>query len=426
MGADVRARFQPSLALLHGGAGYPCRCGARRGACLLCCPPALPLVCFFAPIPPAPFPAGRGRPRLFHARGFAPCIPAAEPGRHRSRGANPRPAGACPAGCRFGGRWRHPTGACLLCRPPTLPLALFLPPSPQPPSRREGGDQGYFMQGASPLASPRLYPGGTGAGGRTTRPAGGLPGWLPVRRALAAPSGGLPSLSPAAPAFSLISFPHPPSPLPPSPLPPRGRGRPRLFHARGFAPCIPAAEPGRRWLSLPLWCQRGACLVGRLPPLPLVCLPASIPPSPFPAGRGGPKVYFAGGFAPGTPALNRLRHLQTLPNRYPAHGSLRFNAKPTERFPYEQCRQPRRGGTGGEELRRLRWFSPPGQVEPVPAGASQPQTPRGRDSQCRAGSAPPLPPSGYHSGKVSRRPPPCTPFPTPQFPTQSPKEQSSP
>ena len=44
------------------------------------------------------------------------------------------------------------------------------------------------------------------------------------------------------------------------------------------------------------------------------------PPSPpFPLrGRGSLKVYFAGGSAPGTPALNRLRHLQTLPYRCPA------------------------------------------------------------------------------------------------------------
>ena len=160
------------------------------------------------------------------------------------------------------------------------------------------------MQGASPLASLGLNPGGTGAGGRTTRPAGGLPGWLPVRRALAAPCGGLPSLPPAYPAFSFV-----------------------------FAP---------------------------------------ISPAPFPAGRGGPKVYFAGGFAPGTPALNRLRHLQTLPNRYPAHGSLRFNAKPKEPPFHEQCRQPRRGGTGGEELRRLRWSSPPGRGGQAAKKASSP------------------------------------------------------
>ena len=43
------------------------------------------------------------------------------------------------------------------------------------------------------------------------------------------------------------------------------------------------------------------------------------PPNPLPRrGRGRPKVYFAGGFAPGTPTLNRPRHLQTLPSRHPA------------------------------------------------------------------------------------------------------------
>ena len=37
---------------------------------------------------------------------------------------------------------------------------------------------------------------------------------------------------------------------------------------------------------------------------------APIPPTPFPSGEGGDFfLYFAGGFAPGTPALNRLRHL---------------------------------------------------------------------------------------------------------------------
>ena len=56
-------------------------------ACLLCRLPTMPLACLFAPYPPSPLPRwGRGRPRLFHARGCAPCIPGAEPGRHRSRG----------------------------------------------------------------------------------------------------------------------------------------------------------------------------------------------------------------------------------------------------------------------------------------------------------------------------------------------------
>ena len=48
--------------------------------------------------------------------------------------------------------------------------------------------------------------------------------------------------------------------------------------------------------------EGGACLLCRLPTLPFVCFPAPIPPTPFPAGRGSFKVYFAGGFAPGTPA----------------------------------------------------------------------------------------------------------------------------
>ncbi len=56
------------------------------------------------------------------------------------------------------------------------------------------------------------------------------------------PAGGLPSLPPADPAFSLLCCPHPPDPLPL-----RGRGRPRLFYARGFAPCIPGLDPGRHW-----------------------------------------------------------------------------------------------------------------------------------------------------------------------------------
>ena len=60
-----------------------------------------------------------------------------------------------------------------------------------------------------------------------------------------------------------------------------------------------------------------ACLLCRLLPLPLVVFVAPIPPAPFPAGRGRLKVYFAGATAPGTPALNRLRHSQLLPHRHP-------------------------------------------------------------------------------------------------------------
>ena len=89
----------------------------------------------------------------------------------------------------------------------------------------------------------------------TVVPEGGLPGWLPVRRALAAPSGGLPSLSPAAPAFSFVF-----APIPPAPFPHGEGGDQGFFHARGFAPCIPGAESGRHGLNL-----RWRCPAGGLP-----------------------------------------------------------------------------------------------------------------------------------------------------------------
>ena len=65
-------------------------------------------------------------------------------------------------------------------------------------------------------------------------------------------------MSPADLTFSFFSCPYPPNPLPL-----RGRGSPRLFHARGFAPCIPGAEPGRRGLNLRWRCPAGACPSGR-------------------------------------------------------------------------------------------------------------------------------------------------------------------
>ena len=186
-----------------------------------------------------------------------------------------------------------------------------------------------------------------------------------------------------SPCLQLTFF--PPSPLPPFPA---GRGGSRLFHARGFAPCIPATEPARHWGRGKPRARRGArrfCLpdcfatvgarrggghngFGRRSIFYFSCFPAPLPRRgrisprpPFPAGRGSPKVYFAGGSAPGTPALDRLRHLQNLPSGCPAqrkaHGLLQ---KVKGVLFSEQCRQPRRGGTGGEELRRLRWSSPPG------------------------------------------------------------------
>ena len=134
---------------------------------------------------------------------------------------------------------------------------------------------------------------------------------MPTRLAAAVPGGGLPSLPPAYPPS--VYF---PAPYSPPPFPGGEGGGPRLFHARGCAPCIPGVEPGRHR-------SRGAnrALAG-------VCL--------------------------------RNRQLA---------------AKPIEQPFYWRCRQPRRGGTGGDgtirrkRRRRLRWSSPPGQIEQVPRGS---------------------------------------------------------
>ena len=93
---------------------------------------------------------------------------------------------------------------------------------------------------------------------------------------------------------------------------------------KGLRPLHPGACPARHWLFLPLWRPAGGAGGGRLLILPLAYFAALYPPSPLPRrGRGRFKVYFAGGFAPGTPALDRSRHLQTFPNRSPAQRGVR-------------------------------------------------------------------------------------------------------
>ena len=109
------------------------------GACLLGYPPPLTLALLLPPSPPQPpSPPGKGEPKVISCKGLRPLHPRAEPGRHWERGQTTRPAGGLP--------FLSPANPdfSLLCCPH--------PPDPLP--RREGGDQGYFMQGASPLASP--------------------------------------------------------------------------------------------------------------------------------------------------------------------------------------------------------------------------------------------------------------------------------
>ena len=160
------------------GTGSPCRCGKLNG-------------------------------------GLAPALPA-------------RRASAVPGGGRRGGS-----------RPPTLPLVLLLPPSPRPAlaersSRREGGDQGYFMQGAAPLASPGLNPGGTGSPCRCGKLNGGAcPGVAGAAGVSGTRRGAcllcrLPTLP-----LALFSFPYPPSPLP------GGKGVTKVILCKGLRPLHP-------------------------------------------------------------------------------------------------------------------------------------------------------------------------------------------
>ena len=89
-----------------------------------------------------------------------------------------------------------------------------------------------------------------------------------------------------------------------------------------------------------------------LPPCPafsLLCCPLS--PDPLPRrGRGRPNDYFAGGFAPGTPALNRLRHLQFLPYGHPAQGACGAAQNRQKRFPMGSAGSQGEGGPGEMEL----------------------------------------------------------------------------
>ena len=174
------------------------------------------------------------------------------------------------------------------------------------------------MQGAKPLASPRLSLRGTGSPCRCGKLNGGLPRRCLLGECQRYPAGG----------------------------------------AGGAVACRPCRCGVRR----------GACLLCRLPTLPLAYFSAPIPPAPFPSGEGGDfRFILPGAAAPGTPALNRLRHLQFPPYRYPAKGCLWLGAKTAEILSFGQSRQPRRGGTGGDgtirrkRRRRLRWSSPPGQ-----------------------------------------------------------------
>ena len=164
-------------------------------------------------------------------------------------------------------------------------------------------------------------------------PAGGLPPAALAVPAAVVSAGGLAFLLPCLPCLWFAFLP----PIPPAPFPGGEGGALRLFYARGFAPCIPGAEPARHWLALPLWCPAGglppaalarpAAVVpggvaqeGRSPadlaiPAPagglaffVACQPClwftflpPIPPTPFPGGEGGDYKFISPGASPPAP-----------------------------------------------------------------------------------------------------------------------------
>ena len=83
----------------------------------------------------------------------------------------------------------------------------------------------------------------------------------------------------------------------------------------------PATEPKRHWLSLPLGYPAGgvAVLVARLPfTLALFFPPSPRPPSQREGGDS--KFSYARGFAPCIPGAEPARHLQNLPLCFPVRG----------------------------------------------------------------------------------------------------------
>ncbi len=117
------------------------------------------------PHPPNPLPNGKGEIFCFLMQGASPLAsPRLSRKRHRLTLRSRYPAEACPAGRRLTPPLWCPQGACLPCRLPTPPLAYFPAPIPLTPfPTGRGRFFCFLMQGASPLASPRLNPGGTGS-----------------------------------------------------------------------------------------------------------------------------------------------------------------------------------------------------------------------------------------------------------------------
>ena len=219
--------------------------------------------------------------------------------------------GGLPRRCRRGGRQAGVSGTRRGSLPALSPAnpAFSLLFRPYPGGK--GVTIGYFMQGAAPLASPGLNPRGTGSPCRCGKLNGGAcPSVVGAAGVSGTQRGACRFWSPANPAFRFLFCPYPPSPLPggkgvtigyfmqgaaprASPgLNPRGTGSPchcgKLNGGAcpGVAGAAGVSDTRRgacllcRLPALPLRCPRGACPLCRLLTLPLTCFLAPIPRPP--------------------------------------------------------------------------------------------------------------------------------------------------
>ena len=134
----------------------------------------------------------------------------------------------------------------------------------------------------------------------------------------------LPQLSPAGagflprlPTLPLACF------LAPIPLPlPGGKGGFLVFLCKGLRPLHPRElKPGGTYSPCHAGHPAGACLLPRLPTLPLACFLAPSP-CPFPAGRGDSWFLMQGAPPLASPGAESGRHLQPFPSRASGWGWL--------------------------------------------------------------------------------------------------------
>ena len=172
---------------------------------------------------------------------------------------------------------------------------------------------------------------------------GGVPCAAPATLATVGNQGEFAFFAACQPCLSLAFLP----PIPPTPFPSGEGGAPK-FIPPGASPPAPlhltacgthrACQAGTR---------RGACPVGRLLPLPLSFFSAPYPPSPLPRrGRGSPRLFHARGFAPCIPGAEPRRHLQNLPSRYPAAEIRVCRKTDRKRFPMSSAGSQGEGGPG--------------------------------------------------------------------------------